>query len=263
MKHAFMVLAHHRFGQLKLLLRLLDHTDNDIYLHIDKKAISPTDESLQSQVKHSTMRIYRQVSVIWGKTQVDAILFLLKQATQTEHGFYHLISGQDLPIKPMRDIHAFFESHQGKEFVHANPPGQPRDWFASLRRKSGRLWNQSLEFRKGETWFSITHPFACFLVEKEPWILQVFSGFSSGDELFVQVLLANSPHRKNWISEWTDITDQCMRFILWPVPSPHPYVFHLKNEQALRDTKALFARKFDSQIGPQIISKVAQWVEEG
>ena len=36
-KHAYLIMAHHRFDVLKMLLTDLDYKDNDIYLHIDKK----------------------------------------------------------------------------------------------------------------------------------------------------------------------------------------------------------------------------------
>ena len=40
MKHAYLIMCHNNFEQLKLLLKLLDDERNDIYVHIDKKAKS-------------------------------------------------------------------------------------------------------------------------------------------------------------------------------------------------------------------------------
>ena len=37
-KHAYLIIAHDKFEQLKRLLLLLDDERNDIYLHIDSKA---------------------------------------------------------------------------------------------------------------------------------------------------------------------------------------------------------------------------------
>ncbi len=36
-KHAYLIMAHDNFEQLKILLDLIDDYRNDIYLHIDKK----------------------------------------------------------------------------------------------------------------------------------------------------------------------------------------------------------------------------------
>ena len=38
MKHAYMIMAHHEPMLLSYLIKKLDHSDNDIYIHIDKKS---------------------------------------------------------------------------------------------------------------------------------------------------------------------------------------------------------------------------------
>lgn len=38
MKNAYLIMAHHNFNQLSILLGLLDGFDNDLYVHIDSKA---------------------------------------------------------------------------------------------------------------------------------------------------------------------------------------------------------------------------------
>ena len=40
-KHAYLILAHKNWGQLKVLLSLLDNRRNDIFLHVDKKKYPP------------------------------------------------------------------------------------------------------------------------------------------------------------------------------------------------------------------------------
>lgn len=35
--HAYLIIAHHHFNQLKLLLTLLDDERNDLFVHIDEK----------------------------------------------------------------------------------------------------------------------------------------------------------------------------------------------------------------------------------
>ena len=45
MKHAYLIIAHQNWEQLKTLIGMLDYIDNDIYIHIDKKAKAcPVDE---------------------------------------------------------------------------------------------------------------------------------------------------------------------------------------------------------------------------
>ena len=37
-RHAYLILAHKNFGQLRKLLALLDDPRNDIFVHVDRKA---------------------------------------------------------------------------------------------------------------------------------------------------------------------------------------------------------------------------------
>ena len=39
MKHAYCILAHSQWDQLQLLIDAIDDSRDDIYLHIDKKAV--------------------------------------------------------------------------------------------------------------------------------------------------------------------------------------------------------------------------------
>lgn len=38
MKHAYLIMAHNEWELLNKLINALDYSDNDIYLHIDKKS---------------------------------------------------------------------------------------------------------------------------------------------------------------------------------------------------------------------------------
>ena len=38
MKHAYLIMAHNEPYILEKLLKLIDYSDNDIFLHIDKKS---------------------------------------------------------------------------------------------------------------------------------------------------------------------------------------------------------------------------------
>ena len=43
-KHAYCILAHNNFHQLQTLINCIDDERNDIYLHIDKKAVKDYNE---------------------------------------------------------------------------------------------------------------------------------------------------------------------------------------------------------------------------
>lgn len=63
MKFVYLILAHHNFSQLQLLLNMLDEVENDIYVHIDKKVKGTI--SLNT-VKSKLYRVENRVNVTWG-----------------------------------------------------------------------------------------------------------------------------------------------------------------------------------------------------
>lgn len=65
---------------------------------------------------------------------------LLKLATQTPHTYYHLLSGDTLPLKSAREIYEFFDNTD-RQFVQFCEPELPQryyDWvyYTHMRRGS-------------------------------------------------------------------------------------------------------------------------------
>lgn len=119
--HAYLIMADKNIEQLKRLLKLLDAPDNDIFLHIDKKASHlMKDINSQTICTKSSVVCVPSIDVKWGGvTQIQAELGLLTCATdRREYAYYHLLSGMDLPLKSQTDIHSFFENNSGKNFVN-------------------------------------------------------------------------------------------------------------------------------------------------
>ena len=118
MKFAYLIMAHNNKDQLMKLIGLLDDVNNDIYLHLDKKSDLEV-ETFQNLTKRANIYVFKKIDVLWGNDTIARVaLFLLQQAVGVYHDYYHLISGQDLPLKSNRAISDFFSSNFGKEFVH-------------------------------------------------------------------------------------------------------------------------------------------------
>lgn len=85
MKHAYLIIAHKDDYTFRTLLRLLDDSRNDIFIHMDKKTKQYDFNDICSYIKHS--RIYQvecRNSVSWGGySLVDTEMQLLKLATDT------------------------------------------------------------------------------------------------------------------------------------------------------------------------------------
>ena len=120
-RHAYLIIAHNHWEQLKVLLQLLDDERNDIYLHIDKKSKEVDRNSLENAVKSSTLYFVPQISVQWaGYSQVKCEMNLIEHALNEQYSYLHLLSGVDLPLKTQDEIHHFFEENEGKEFIQFN-----------------------------------------------------------------------------------------------------------------------------------------------
>ncbi len=119
MRHAYLIIAHNQFELLNLMLRCLDDENNDFYIHIDAKVKSFNKETIIKGIKRSKIFFTERINVSWGAFSIiECELNLLKLAINGNYGYYHLLSGVDLPIKSKDKISEFFEANNGTEFVH-------------------------------------------------------------------------------------------------------------------------------------------------
>lgn len=247
-RHAYLIIAHNNFAQLQTLLSLLDDSRNDIYLHIDKKSRSFRPEMVHT--RHAGLILIPRISVFWGGySQIQCELNLLKAALPGNYRYYHLLSGQDLPLKSQDQIHSFFREQDGAEFIEfddvanrehttdfrfqyyhflIDPAGRfPRIPASVLRTIERKLWTVQrrlgirrptlLPIYKGTNWFSITHSLAAHIVSREDLIRRQFSYSWCGDELFLQSIAMDSPCREK-------IVNNCLRAIDWE--RGEPYIYH-------------------------------------
>lgn len=98
MKHAFLIIAHNNWRQLKQLIKCLDSDNHDIYVHIDRKSKDFDKFNFANVTQKSMLKFYTEYEVFWGGfSLVEVELFLLQKAFTTHYDYYHIISGVDLP----------------------------------------------------------------------------------------------------------------------------------------------------------------------
>ena len=278
MKHAYLILAHNNFYTLKVLLKLLDNENNDIYIHIDKKTRNVPKEEILSVVQKSNLHWVTPIKTYWGHSSlVNAELKLIKTAIlNVEYEYLHLISGVDLPLKKQSEIHKFFEDNKGKEFVgFSNLKNNYEDrvkyyyWLQKYEKNSkiiaklqeiltkfqkilkvNRLKNSNINIQKGCQWVSITGDFAKYIIKQEKWIQKFFANTNCTDELLMQTILINSPFAKN-IYNKNDEYKSCLREIDWERGSP--YVWKKEDKDILLSSNNIFARKFDENVDKEIM----------
>ena len=284
-KHAFLIMAHSEFGLLKKLIQALDDPRNEIFVHIDKNSKDFEINQFINLTKQSKSDFIKRRKVSWGAySQIQCEINLLKESTQTYHQYYHLLSGVDLPIKPQDKIHAFFDMNKGTEFLSFHHEAMDRksflqriqfyhplqEWLGhkgpdtlvyQLNRvllkcqellKINRLQNSKTTYRKGATWFSITHNFAKHIVAEEKAIQKKYRWTQCADEIFLHTIAWNSMFRDK-------IVDNSLRYIDWK--RGRPYVFTQYDFDELVQSEALFARKFSQEREPEIISEIYQYLK--
>ncbi len=279
-KHAYLVMAHGQFDQLKKLILLLDDPRNDIYLHIDAKSTSFDEKQFANMTKQAKYTFIDRKKVTWGSfSQINCELRLLEAATKEYHDYYHLLSGSDLPIKSQDQIHAFFEANQGTEFLSLHEGvmesknyrdrikvyhflqemiGNKKSDSVFFKIEWGllklqdllridRLKKSNLVFQKGTNWFSITHELAQYAVSEAPQIRKMYKMTKCADEIFLHTLAWNSDFRDR-------IQSDSKRLIDWK--RGRPYTFRSEDFDALMSSPSFWARKFNEDIDPNIVSKI-------
>ena len=284
-KHAYLIMAHTQPELLRKLLKMLDNERNDIYLHIDSKAKDYPLDEIAAVLQKSKCIFTERTDVKWGSySQIHCEMVLLKEAVKTEHAYYHLLSGMDLPIKSQEQIFAFFEKYKGLEFVDEDgatiseaalsrvkythkfygKAGSVKDILGALSVKGQKLLGVdktqkygNIIFQKGRNWFSITHGLAKLVVEKEDWIQEVFGQSVCGDELFLQTVARNSEYAEKICNPNTMPEVPDTRYIDWKRGSNNnPYVFREDDFEELKNALGLFARKFDLNVDKKIVEKL-------
>ncbi len=294
-KHAYLIMAHTNWNQLKILIQLLDYEYNDIFIHIDKKVTDCPTAELMSVVRKSSIHIYSEYKVYWGGfCQVETELLLFEKAHKGRYTYYHVISGMDLPLKSQFEIHYFFNEHKGKEFVHF---GSERNQSKEIERRT-RLYHFLHNYRRrysvwflnelftflerslllaqivlkidrtrkyrdftikyGSNWVSITDDMVAYILDNKKKIRKIFKWTNSGDELFVQSLIYNSSFREHLYCGNDDCTEQAnLRYLDFVRgKNGNPYVWRITDLEELRMSDCLFARKFDECIDGQIIQVI-------
>lgn len=282
-KHAFLIIAHKDDIVFRTLIKLLDVEENDIYIHMDKKNKSYNPKSIEGIVQYSDVYHIERKKISWGGySQIDVEVRLLEEATKrNNYLYYHLLSGEDLPIKTQKYIHKFFDENQGDEFVRfQNEIFEHKDrinYYYFLQELLGRnkskvgknirklsiqiqktmkiKRNKNIEFQKGTNWFSITDDFARYVVSKKDWIRKVFKNTICCDEIFIQTILINSNFKeKLYHKKFDNDIHSIMRLIDWN--RGKPYTFREKDFQELKSSDMLFARKFQCEIDAKIVDEI-------
>ncbi len=272
----YLVLAHHRLGQLGRLIRRLAGPDTAFAVHIDARTDLRTEVAhLELLTRVPRLSLLPRHRTPWGGIGlVRATLAGLAHTIQAHPGATHIcvLSGQDYPIKPPAEIRDFFRSHVGDSFIEHHSLPRPGWEDGGLWRiadhhlhVSGRRMRLPLSrlglprrvpchmtpYQGGQFW-TMSRECAvqvCSIVDENPSLLRFFRHTAFPDESFFQTVAMASPAGSR-------IVNDDMRFERWEDDAPHPAVLTVRDLPDLAASDRLFAKKFDVEVDSDVLDEI-------
>lgn len=272
-------------------MRYFDH-DCDVYIHIDKKQPIATEEEERLRAYGQVRLVSRQYDVNWGGTSVlESEMYLLRMAvSQSEADYFHLISGQDYPTRPLEYFLKFFEKNAGKEFIgylHLPHPNWENNTFRRLQyfypydyaagQSNPRRWVREqvkAQQAKGEKrpipdefdhlygssqWFSITRKAVVTLLDytdQQPRLYGRMWMTFAPEECYVATVLVNLMGKEN-IVPWNH------RFIRWKYENGNrPANLGSEHMRYLLEDECLMARKIELPCSAALLDKIDRYLHQ-
>lgn len=266
MRIACIIMAHKGPQQIERFLEKFDGLPFDFYIHVDKK----TDKS-PFEYLASLPRVYfviKRIRVRWASySYIVAILNSLKQifSIQIKYDFISIMSGQDYPIKPVKDFYHLLQINPGKNFISYDE--DEKWWSHAITRITkyhftnfgfrGRyriqfFLNAVLPLRKfplpyklygGPRAMCMTLSNECanyvldFIESNKK--LRHFMRFSWGpDEFIVPTIIMNSRFKDT-------VINNNFYYIDWSAGGVNPKILRAEDYSLLLSSDKLLARKFD------------------
>lgn len=287
MKTATLIQAHKSLEQLQLLLRALDEPGDILVVHMDAKSPISGAEIAALPVAKAELRVVpegKRVDVRWGAfSQIEATLAGLAMIREIlpEIDYVHLVSGQDLPLLSASERRAFFQAHQGQQFINVQTDPAEVDkvrwrwdyypvfmdrsfheaWLrrgmVTVQRLLGlkRTPPEGFRIHRGRQWWSLTGP--CLaevldLADQRPDAVTFLRRSHCADELFFQNFVL--------VSSFADriAPQQDMRYVDFQTGPEFPRTLRWEDKERLESSGKLWARKFDLHVDPKIIAYVLE-----
>lgn len=278
MRQAILITA---YRDIPMLKKLVDYFDDDfeLFVHVDKRC----QESLASLNKREHLHLFRTFAVEWGDCKhLLAIVMLMREAySHPDLEYFHLITGSDYPCKSLADLKTFCEEHRNDNYLEHFPLPHP-DWgsegglnriqywwlrpnihrsngawvtrkLVNLQRRMGirrsfKYFNGNLY--GGGTYWSLSRKavgLALDYLNQHPDYLRRFQHTSIAEEICLPTL---------WCNSGIPLINNYMRYIDWGADGANPQVLTETDYTKIISSKALFARKMESEISDCLIKKL-------
>lgn len=290
---AILLMLHRDFNQATRIISYFEGRC-DIFIHIDKNGSITHEEENSLRQQPGVKAVSRKYKVHWaGYSILQVEMFLLNQAlSMSGAGYFHLISGQDYPIRPLSDFLQFFSHTTYAGYVNCNHlpcditdgatyyrlqhyvltdyinartnEGKQKVWnFVDWQKKHGirrRIPDYMDHLYGGSAWFSINRDVAMFLViytKKHPGFYRRMRFTYIPEEIYVPTVILNSPYRKNIY--WKN---NC-RTILWSHVGLDFSPINIGEKdfrRLLSNPIGFFSRKFSPEISNLVMHLVDEYL---
>ena len=276
MSLAYLIRAHQRPEQLVRLVERLSTPDASFHVHVCARASDEVYAAMRNGLagRDDVHWVERMPVYYSGFSAVRALLACLRSSsaggTAPDHAV--LLSGQDYPLRPAREIKAILARLAGESVLeHHSLPwarwaeedgGLDRIRYWHFERVGHRTRILRLPFLRrsfpqglvpfgGSAWGVLSAEAVRILLtfpDENPGAFRFFRHVKNADELFVQTVLLNSVARGR-------VVNDVVHHIEWPGGS-HPATFRSADLPRLAVCGKLFARKFDVEVDAEILDLV-------
>lgn len=264
--------------------------DCDVYIHYDKRSTLDDADLSALRSMPQVREVLRTHAVNWGGTSVlECELHLLEVAVHnSDAGYFHLISGQDYPIRPLSEFLRYFEANEGMEFLqYAHLPHKrwednsfrrleyyyPYDWAEGMENprrwvvervrdqiKRGIKRSLPTEFDHlygGSQWFSITRKAAKVLLEythTQPSLYRRMWMTFAPEECYVATVLLNLLGKDA-------VRSTNLRYIRWRNENGNrPANLGSEHFADLVRSNCFFARKFKRGVSGNLLDTIDHYL---
>lgn len=303
MKLACIVLAHHLPSQLALLLSALRHPQVQVYVHIDRrKSLGPFTRALEAADISDVVLLPRHKSWWSSPGTLDAALEGLAAGVADGCDYFITISGQDFPLKPIKEIVAIFDRAGPRSYLSYWPVSEfphrwrgrertdfyaytvrgrrevciPRGEDVGLFNWRGRILNELLRMRTAFKPPRRHPPYVRPFLGSDWWNIPRVAAD------YVLRFRDEHPDFRRW-HEYTyapgdmfvhsillgtdfarhhEIVNDRLRFVIRQEGSPHPRTLTTDDTSAILESEKLFARKFDQRVDCAVLESLAERVTD-
>ncbi|MDR6339102.1 hypothetical protein HNQ91_002153 [Filimonas zeae] len=232
------------------MVNALQHTAASFAIHIDSRTDITPFTRIFCNTPLPVYFVNQRHATSWGSFEMVAaslsgMEFILETIPQTTRII--LLSGDDYPIKKPQFIYHYLKNNEQAIYIsHFELPHKKWDRGGCIRFPNFERINAVMKIYCGSQWWSFPAPVARFilqLVQEQPAFVNYFKTVVIPDESFFQTLLLNSDE----IFITGHIVNHNLKLIKWDKPYLHPRTFHPRHFNLIKRSKALFARKFNTE----------------